>query len=235
MEIGLPLLHDLDLGLEAQAVSELMLQLAHAVETAGGKKGERPRNAAARRIRMALEKGSVNVGDLLLHIAHSDRDSVAAAATDSLHLDPGLVWTLAQNALKPALRAWCRQLTHLAGGFPWHRGYCFICGAGATLGELQENNLVKHLRCGHCGADWPFPRLKCIYCGNEDHSTLGYFYQGNQNEKHRVEVCEKCKGYVKIITTFSPTPPEMLQVEDLSTLHLDYVAQEKGYIRVVIQ
>jgi len=71
-----------------------------------------------------------------------------------------------------------------------------------------------------------------MYCGNENHNTLGYFYPENQCERLRVEVCEKCRGYIKVITTFSPTPPEMPPVEDLATLQLDYIAQEKGYKRV---
>ncbi len=47
----------------------------------------------------------------------------------------------------------------------------------------------------------------------------------------RAEVCNKCQGYLKVIAAFTPTPPGMLLVEDLATLHLDYIAQERGYIR----
>ena len=125
---------------------------------------------------------------------------------------------LAQNALKPALRAWHKQLTPLADGFPWQKGICFVCGAAATLGELQENDQVKHLRCGQCGADWQFPRLQCMYCGNEDHQTLKHLYTESHRETMRVEVCDKCHGYLKVITSFAPTSPEMLTVEDLATL-----------------
>jgi formate dehydrogenase maturation protein FdhE len=44
-------------------------------------------------------------------------------------------------------------------------------------------------------------------------------------------MCDNCHGYLKVITSFGPTPPEMLIVEDLATLHLDYIAQERGYER----
>lgn len=47
----------------------------------------------------------------------------------------------------------------------------------------------------------------------------------------RVEVCDKCHDYLKVIAAFHPTPPEMLPVEDLATLHLDYIARERGYGR----
>lgn len=45
----------------------------------------------------------------------------------------------------------------------------------------------------------------------------------------RIEVCEKCCGYLKVVVSFSPLPPEMLFVEDLATVQLDYIAQWRGY------
>jgi FdhE protein len=245
MEAGLPLLHDLDLELDIEAVRALMIKLATAVEEAGRKhqphKLQLPRfrtssvpDAAARRIKAALEEHKLEVGALMPLVAAGDTDAIASAMRE-LDLDPALFMTLAQNTLKPALRAWRQQLTPLAKGIPWHKGVCFVCGAAATLGELQENDQVKHLRCAACGADWRFSRLHCMYCGNEDHKTLRYLYAEDRREKMRVEVCDTCHGYVKVISSFIPTPPEMLPVEDLATLFLDYVAQERGYGRVSVR
>jgi FdhE protein len=241
MEAGLPLLSGLDLDLDVEAVRELMIRLARAVETASKKnswhklrlpwlKTSSEPDSAARRIRLALEENRLDISALLPHIASGESQMVFSAAKD-LQLDPGLLMTLAQNALKPALRAWCRQLTPLAREIPWNKGNCFVCGAAATLGELQENDQTKHLRCGSCGADWRFRRLQCLYCGNEDHRTQRYLYDERNREKMRVEVCDKCKGYLKVISAFTPTPPEMLPIEDLAALHLDYIARDRGYTR----
>lgn len=242
MKKGLPLLHDLGLEFDVEAVRGLMIRLARSLETIGRKNSwhklrlprlssSREPGTAARRIRTSLEENKLDAGALLPHIAAGESDQVFSAAQD-LQLDPDLVWTLAQNALKPALRAWCRQLTPLAGGIPWHRGSCFVCGAVATLAELQNNDQAKHLRCGQCGADWLFPRLQCMHCGNEDHRTLTCLYTESRREKMRVEVCDKCHGYLKIIASFTPTLPEMLTIEDLATLHLDYIAEARGYARL---
>jgi len=241
IEAGLPLLHDVNLDLDVESVRELMIKLARAVETASKKNSWHKLRlpwvhtagapaSAARQIRTALEENKLDVGALLPHIAAGDNAPVATAA-QGLELDPGLLMTLAQNALKPALRAWCRQLTPLVKGIPWYRGACFVCGATPTLGELQENNQVKHLRCGQCGADWQFPRLVCLHCGNEDPDTQRYLSAEGRLEKMRVEVCDKCHGYLKVINSFTPTSPEMLTVEDLATLHLDYIAEARGYAR----
>lgn len=70
-----------------------------------------------------------------------------------------------------------------------------------------------------------------MWCGNEDHGTLSCLYSEDQREKMRVEACDRCRGYLKVITSYSPTLPEMLPVEDLATLHLDYIAQEQSYER----
>ena len=74
-----------------------------------------------------------------------------------------------------------------------------------------------------------------MYCGNQDHNSLGYLYAESQPDKMRVEVCDQCHGYLKVIASFSPTPPELLAIEDLATLHLDYIAQQRGYARVAVK
>ncbi len=245
MVAGLPILRGLDLDLDVESTRELMIKLATAVEIVGRKKTRHKLRlpwirihtpgepaSAARQIRIALEENKLDVGALLLHVANGEKEPIADAA-QSLGLDPGLLMTLAQNALKPALRTWRRQLSPLAKGIPWHKGSCFVCGAHATFAELQENNQAKHLRCGQCGADWQFPRLQCLYCGNEDPDTQRYLSMEGRLEKMRVEVCDKCRGYLKVINSFTPTPAELLTVEDLATLHLDYIAQESGYARTV--
>jgi FdhE protein len=230
METGLPLLVDLDLELDHAAVRGLMIDLASVLETFYAKACKSPLQAAACGIRLALEENRLDVDSLVPDIAAGESSTIKNMAMD-LGLDFALLWTLAQNALKPALRAWCRQLKPVVEGCAWRKGYCFVCGAVPVLGELREDHQAKHLRCNQCGADWPSPRLQCILCGNEDHKTLGYLYTEPGFEKMRVEICDNCKGYLKVITTFAPTPAEMLPVEDLATLHLDYIARDRGYRR----
>jgi FdhE protein len=200
----------------------LMLGLARNLEASG--------RVAVSPIRSALEGDRLDIVELLGRVSEGDYPSVAARA-EAQALDPHLLWTLAQSALKPTLRAWCREmapLVHTAGA--WEKACCFICGAHASLGELQGSEQAKHLRCGQCGADWPIRRLQCIYCGNEG-SLLGILYPEGRRENVRVEVCDKCHGYLKVVARFAPCSPEELALEDLSTLYLDCLAQERGYRR----
>ncbi len=241
LQKGQPLLQGLDLELDIEAVRELMISLLASLETAGRGKGPHTLRlpwlssahnpeTAARRIKTALEEDRLDPGALLQHVAAGDPGMVISVAA-SLELDPVLLAAVAQNALKPALRVWCGQLAPLAADAGWNKATCFVCGAPATLAELQENNQVKHLRCGSCGADWQCRRLPCTQCGNEDPRTLHCLYTDNDRQRMHVEVCDRCRGYLKIISSFSPAPAAMLPVEDLETLHLDYFARNRGYGR----
>ena len=243
LEQGVPLLHDVDLELDVEAVQELTLKLARAIEAVDAKRhspgfhfpwaGTAEAASSVRKLRQVLEGRRLDLAALLPHIAKNDRASVESVARQ-LEVDAGLVMVLGQNALRPAFQTWGRQLAPLSEGIPWNKGACYVCGAAAMLGELQDNDQVKHLRCGFCGADWVFRRLQCAFCGNEDHKSQRYFFAEGQGERARVEVCDRCKGYLKVIAAFAPTPSEMLPVEDLATVHLDFIAKERGYRKSVV-
>lgn len=223
MSEGEFLLHDAVLIFDHNDARELMLRLARNLEEAG--------LIAMSPIRVALEGNRLIPEELLGHVSDGDSPFLAARAEEQA-LDAPLLWTLTQFALKPALRALCGELAplvHTAG--EWENACCFICGASASLGELQGNEQAKHLRCGQCGADWLIRRLQCIYCGNEDPSLLGILSPKGRRENVRVEVCDQCHGYLKVVARFAPASPEELAVEDLSTLYLDCLAQERGYRR----
>ncbi len=242
MAIGKPLIHDLNIELDINAVRDLMLHLVCAIEGLGTrnlthilrlpwKKSCARNDTAIRGIRNAVEKDLIDLSVLLPRLVANDQDPIKETAR-SLGLDPGLVTLLAVNALKPALRALRAQVAPLAKDIAWNRCECYICGFTAMLGELQESGQALHLRCGQCGADWRFRRLQCPGCGNEDHRTRRYLYAEGQRDSMRVEVCDACGGYLKVIAAFTPAPAEMLPVEDLATLRLDHIAQERGYRRM---
>jgi FdhE protein len=217
------LLRGATLVFDHSGARELMIRLARSLEAVG--------LVAMSPIRSALEEDRLAPEELLGHVSGGDYPSLAARAEEQA-LDPPLLWTLAQSALKPTLQAWCGELAplvHTAG--EWEKACCFICGAPASLGELQGNGQARHLRCGQCGADWLIRRLQCVYCGNEDASLLGILSPEGRRENVRVDVCDKCHGYLKVVTRFAPSSPEELAVEDLSTLFLDCLAQDRGYRR----
>ncbi len=230
MRAGLPLLADIELEIDLGAVQKLMISLAAALETFKANACGGPNAAAARSIRLAVEDGRLDTDLLITGTMAGDTSHIRSMAAD-LGLDADLLVALARNALKPALRDWCRQLGPLTEKCDWHKGYCFVCGAAPVLGELREDHQAKYLRCGQCGAEWSAQRLKCTLCGNADHKTFGYLYAEDEPARILAEVCDDCGGYLKVINAYQPTPAEMLPVEDLATLHIDHIAKERGYAR----
>ncbi len=106
---------------------------------------------------------------------------------------------------------------------------CLVCGSAPALAEIQGKEGGRRLRCGLCAAGWPYPRVKCTFCANTNHLSLGTLSVEGEGEKYRVQTCDVCRGYVKVVVTFDPIPEDMLAVEDLATYHLDLVAAERGY------
>ena len=241
---GIPVLGNRTFEFDLDAQRDLLIELCRAVERTLSEcepRGWRTlrrstpdrRDTAAERFRTALEQGRLNAGSLMRHAVSGNQKAVTEAAQE-FGLDPDLTWLILQNSLKPALRVWNRQVAPWIAGVPWQKGICPVCGSAATMGELQGNSQEKHLRCGACGADWAFNRLTCACCGNDDHETQRYLAPEGQVDRMRVDACDRCKGYLKVIAAFSPTPAELVPIEDLATSSLDRIAQEQGYHRQVV-
>jgi formate dehydrogenase accessory protein FdhE len=204
------------------------------IERAQSGDGAALRAAAARQIRQAVERQELDLTIVWQALAFGDGERVESASS-ALHLDTGLFWLLAQNSLKPAFRVWAKGLAGLAGLDGWRHGECPLCGSPPALAELQGKEGARRLRCVLCGADWSYPRLQCAFCGNHDYRLLGTISIEGEEGKYWVQTCEACRGYLKVVVTFDPTPVDLLPVEDLATLHLDLVATERGYARVRVQ
>lgn len=241
---GIPVLGDRKFEFDVDAHRELLIELARTVERTmndSEPRGWRPlqrtvqkqSDTAAGRLRRSLEEDRLNIGSLLRHAVSGNQKAVTETALE-FGLDPDLTWLLLQNSLKPALRVWNQQVAPWIAAVPWRKGICPVCGSAATMGELQGNNQEKHLRCGACGADWTFNRLMCACCGNEDHRTQRYLAPEGRAGRVRVDTCDRCKGYLKVIAAFSPTPAELVAIEDLATSSLDRIAQEQGYRRMMV-
>lgn len=144
--------------------------------------------------------------------------------------DPDVLATIAQLAARPILKAYAEHLAPALKTGRWARGYCPVCGAWPGLAELRGAELRRHLRCLRCGTDWTANRLYCPFCGNDDHDSLGYF-QVEGERRFRVDVCDRCRGYLKGANAFDPASPEMLAFEDLASVHLDLAALKRDRSR----
>jgi FdhE protein len=156
----------------------------------------------------------------------SDRLSELSRAAGDDH---GVLEVVAPILAMPMLHA-CRQAwTHLVSP-AWAEGYCPICGSWPSLAESRGLDDQRRLRCGRCGGDWRTEWLRCPFCGERDHEHLGSLVS-EEPDRRTVDVCERCRHYVKALTVLAPIPPEQVFPHDLATLVLDVIALERGYSR----
>jgi FdhE protein len=197
--------------------------------------------SAGQRTAERLATAELDVGPLLDDALNGDTDAIARAAAAGRY-DPTAFAQLIELALQPVLWEAAARSAALTDVDRWDRGYCPVCGSWPALAELVGAEKRRVLRCGRCGTAWSWLVLLCPYCGNDDHRTLGTLSEeassvptsstsGESRSKDRVDVCERCHGYVKSIATFHSVPTPRLGAEDAATVHLDVGAREAGYVR----
>ncbi len=135
---------------------------------------------------------------------------------------------ISRFSLQPLARAIAEKFKNYVDQKLWLNSYCPICGSKPNIAEIKGEQGLKYLHCSFCGYEWLYKRLTCPYCGNSDHQTLSYLYVENE-EGYRIDVCEKCKHYIKTVDSRKLNEPVNLDIEDWCTIHLDFIAAGKGY------
>lgn len=125
----------------------------------------------------------------------------------------------------------CRRRWAAAVPPSWSRGYCPICGAWPGFAEVCGVERVRYLRCVRCGAAWRSHAPACAFCGNADHGTLGSLVAADASPGWAIEVCQRCRSYLKAFTRLTVGAPESAILEDLGSVELDLAAEARGYRR----
>jgi FdhE protein len=134
-----------------------------------------------------------------------------------------------EESLRPELEFIAEKYGKVVAKSGWSEGYCPICGKEPKIGEIRESeDGRRYLFCHQCGHKWYFRRIKCPFCGNEEQHSLAYFAVEGE-ESHRVDVCNKCRRYIKMVDQLKTADELNLDIEDIATLHLDMLAYEEGY------
>ena len=181
----------------------------------------------------AAEKGPPELAEAA-KARHGDDDATAIARL-------AVYWSGEREAREDYLsRAFLRPYAEVlaAQGVtlerPRHEGHCPACGNGAVVSVRREipeaTGAARSLVCALCGTEWPFPRIRCAACREQDPAKLPTF-QTTAHPLVRIEVCETCRHYVKSLdlTLDARLVPE---VDDLASLAMDLWAVEEGWTRL---
>ena len=111
---------------------------------------------------------------------------------------------------------------------------CPACGGPPGLAVIAEepgtHGGARRLICARCEECWPFPRIVCPRCGEEERERLPRF-RAEEIPHARIEACDACRAYLKAID-LTIDARAIPAVDDLATCALDLAARERGYRRV---
>jgi FdhE protein len=130
---------------------------------------------------------------------------------------------------------WTAMAAALAGtelAPPAAPGICPCCGFPPVAGIVRIDGDVARLRylhCALCNTEWHLVRVTCAGCG--DNNRIAYHLIGGGDEAVRVETCDSCNGYLKIVYR-EKSPQADPVADDLATLALDLLIAEQPYNRL---
>jgi FdhE protein len=178
-------------------------------------------------VRSALVRGELDPEQCLVGILASRKNEVGRLATGLGVRPEGLTFAVSQIA-RPLVEKRSERLAPLVRDLRWPKGYCPICGSPPGLGFLLGTEGQRWLRCSLCAHEWRFARLVCPLCENEEQEKLELFFVADR-EDDRVEVCHVCKRYLITADLRKRAEDFVPDVAEIGLLHLDMLAQEKGF------
>lgn len=193
---------------------------------------ERKMPADSKNISEIIKSGQFNWEKMIkASFSHVDDKNFAESMKnfEGMEEDLDLIDLFVEESLRPELEFIAEKYGKVVSQCGWTEGYCPICGKEPKIGEIRrQEDGKRYLFCHQCGYKWNFRRIKCPFCGNEEQHSLAYFAVEGE-ERYHVDVCNKCRRYIKTVELSKATEEINLDVEDIATLHLDMLAYEEGY------
>lgn len=223
MKEGFPLLNKEDFPLDLASSIELFQSLCQI-----GKEATSMMREDVQKIEDTIKDGKLYLDELLRKHSNPDYQN---KIIEEMKFNRMILNYLIHMSIQPSIHANVEKLKGHVDLKNWLKGYCPICGSYPQMSLLKGEGQRFYL-CSFCGFEWPGERLKCPFCENKDHESLHYFYEEGK-EICRVDVCDKCKQYIKTVDSRKIDYEPDLNLEDIATIHLDILASEKGFKRPV--
>ena len=139
-------------------------------------------------------------------------------------VDPAAVKLLLRLALRPSLKVFSQTVTADMDMDKWFYGHCPVCGSGPALAQLEER--TRRLYCSVCETSWPYHRLRCPFCENENQQDLSYYYV--EGEKGlRMDLCRRCGRRLKTIDPRYISGPIIPILDEVVFSHLEMAMEEE--------
>jgi FdhE protein len=225
--LGAPLLRREDFPVDpgAPALFEEFLGLA---EAGGG-----PLAGACATVRQDLAQGGLDLAgpDGALAALLRDGESLLRDYAARTPQAPQALRFLVQSSLVPGIEAVARSLdAALVRDQAWNHGHCPICGSLPLMAGLRDKEGHRWLSCSFCRTSYRYRRLRCAFCGNEEHKDLDFFTVA-EVPGYRIDTCSGCKRYIKTVDFRQLDKVSLPLLDDLESLALDILARQEGFTR----
>ncbi|MDH7498372.1 MAG: formate dehydrogenase accessory protein FdhE, partial [Syntrophomonadaceae bacterium] len=196
----------------------------------------------AQLLKSRREKSAVFVDTLLAMEEELDHEQLV---TRSLENDRGyfadletrtgvprnILQMISQHALRPFLRLFAlpyEESIRSDENLSWGKGMCPVCGAAPSISRVRAQDGRRFLFCEECFTEWEHRYLACIYCGNDEPTTIRYFVVEG-DDANQLFVCDKCRGYLKNYDERRARARNDMFITNIRTIYLDLLAEQKGY------
>lgn len=109
---------------------------------------------------------------------------------------------------------------------------CPFCNARPVAGVLrgEGDGAKRWLLCSLCSTEWPFRRVLCPACGEENKDKLP-IYTAAEFDAVRLDACDTCQTYLKSID-LTKDGHAVPVVDEIATVALNIWAEEHGYSKL---
>ncbi|MDH3345485.1 MAG: formate dehydrogenase accessory protein FdhE [Desulfobacteraceae bacterium] len=223
---GKSLLNPEELSLDWEKISALYERLVELLK----KREDGHRQAEG--LLKAIEEKRNGAPVVMKAVLTSDFETIEASA-NALNVDSPVLALLIRLSLRPSFLIIAQAVLEHLDLSPWSFGHCPVCGSAPGLADLSGEGGKRRLHCSLCETAWPYPRLRCPFCENDNREELSYLRA--KNEEHlRVDLCGQCNNYLKTLDLREISGPIILPLDDVATWHLDIIAgknlEDKGKV-----
>jgi FdhE protein len=217
-EQGRSFLNPEELILDWETVSALYKRLVEVV----GKREDGRRQAEG--LLKAIEETENGIPVVLKAALASNYEAIEASAK-ALNIDSPVLVLLLHLSLRPSLLIIAQAVLENLDLSLWNNGHCPVCGSAPRLADLSGEGGKRTLHCSLCETAWPYIRLRCPFCENDNRKELSYLRAENE-EGFRVDLCGRCNNYLKTMDLREISGPVILPLDDVATWHLDIIASK---------
>lgn len=169
-------------------------------------------------LRQLLAKDKSILQEYMLHLRQGELSKVPAEYSLFIWSALAVYWSHWAPLIIPQLTMQAME----------NRQLCPVCGSHPVASMIKDapRKGLRYQHCSLCETEWHMVRASCTNCFEADKIFL--WAEQEKEESIRIESCEHCHGYSKML--FTNIEPNLdAVVDDLLTMHFDQYLAEEGF------